>query len=83
MRGIPLKIYQSQSPIAHTDGGMHKSSEHSDKDCVWNEDAPTVISCALFFGQAKFVVILSAGSFAFRHPLLGRKGMQNENTGFI
>ena len=27
---------------------MHKSSEHSDKDCVWNEDAPTVISCAHF-----------------------------------
>lgn len=51
MRGIPLKIYQSQSPIAHTDGGMHKSSEHSDKDCVWNEDAPTVISCALFLDK--------------------------------
>ena len=39
---------QSQCPSAHTDGGMHKSSEYSDKDCIWNEDAPTVISCAHF-----------------------------------
>ena len=27
---------------------MHKSSERSDDGCVWNEDAPTVVSCALF-----------------------------------
>lgn len=25
---------------------MHKSSEYSDKGCIWNEDAPTVIPCA-------------------------------------
>ena len=25
---------------------MHKSSERSDDGCVWNEDAPTVVSCA-------------------------------------
>ena len=27
---------------------MHKSSERSDDGCVWNEDAPTVVSCAFF-----------------------------------
>ena len=27
---------------------MHKSSECSDDGCVWNEDAPTVVSCAIF-----------------------------------
>lgn len=27
---------------------MHKSSERSDNGCVWNEDAPTVVSCAFF-----------------------------------
>ena len=27
---------------------MHRGSEHSDDGCVWNEDAPTVVSCALF-----------------------------------
>lgn len=27
---------------------MHKSSMHSNKSCVWNEDAPTVVSCAHF-----------------------------------
>ena len=27
---------------------MHKSSERSDDGYVWNEDAPTVVSCALF-----------------------------------
>lgn len=32
----------------HQDGGMHKSSEHSESCCVWNEDAPTVVSCVHF-----------------------------------
>lgn len=27
---------------------MHKSSERSNDGCVWNEDAPTVVSCAFF-----------------------------------
>ena len=27
---------------------MHKSSEHSNDSCVWNEDASTVVSCAYF-----------------------------------
>ena len=37
---------------------MHKSSEHSDKDCVWNEDAPTVIWKELIKYQAKLLCYL-------------------------
>ena len=34
--------------IALKDGGRHKSFEHSNKGCVWNEDAPTVAFVRLF-----------------------------------
>ena len=37
---------------------MHKSSERSDNGCVWNEDAPTVVSCA-FFRLSEPVVIFN------------------------
>lgn len=37
---------------------MHKSSERSDDGCVWNEDAPTVVSCA-FFRLSEPVVIFN------------------------
>lgn len=56
---------------------MHKSSEHSDKGCAWNEDAPTVVSCAYFS------VIGACGHLRYRlflcpSVLLGRKGQNNE-----
>ena len=41
---------------------MHKSSERSDDDCVWNEDAPTVVPCA-FFGYRSLWSSSTAGSF--------------------
>ena len=41
---------------------MHKSSEHSNDSCVWNEDAPTVVSCA-FFGYRSLWSSSAAGSF--------------------
>ena len=41
---------------------MHKSSERSDDGCVWNEDAPTVVSCA-FFRLSKPVVIFNRRLF--------------------
>lgn len=41
---------------------MHKSSECSDDGCVWNEDAPTVVSCA-FFGYRSQWPSSTAGSF--------------------
>lgn len=46
----------------HQDGGMHKSFKHNDKGCVWNEDAPAVVSCA-HFRLLGSVVIFAAGSF--------------------
>ena len=48
---------------------MHKSSEHSDKGCVWNEDAPTVSfvrpflaigACGHLQPQALFVSLRTA-----------------------
>lgn len=50
-RAIIAQQNQSQSPSAHTDGGMHKSSEHSDKDCVWMKMHPPYFR-VLFFRQA-------------------------------
>lgn len=41
---------------------MHKSSERSDDGCVWNEDAPTVVSCA-FFRLSEPVVIFNRRLF--------------------
>ena len=41
---------------------MHKSSKHSDNGCVCNEDAPTVVSCALF-GYRSLWSPSTAGSF--------------------
>ena len=41
---------------------MHKSSERSDDGCVWNEDAPTVVSCA-FFRLSEPVVIFNRRFF--------------------
>lgn len=41
---------------------MHKSSERSDNGCVWNEDAPTVVSCA-FFRLSEPVVIFNRRLF--------------------
>lgn len=41
---------------------MHKSSERSDDGCVWDEDAPTVVSCA-FFRLSKPVVIFNRRLF--------------------
>lgn len=41
---------------------MHKSSERSDEGCVWNEDAPTVVSCA-FFRLSEPVVIFNRRLF--------------------
>ena len=55
---------------------MHKSSEHSDKDCVWNEDAPTVISCAHFKDKRSLWSSSPQALFVFRRPMPGRKGMQ-------
>jgi len=45
---------------------MHKSSEHSDKDCVWNEDAPTVISCAHFKDKRSLWSSSPQALFVFR-----------------
>lgn len=53
---------------------MHKSSEHSDKDCVWNEDAPTVISCALSEDKRSLWPSSPQALFVFRRQCLGRKG---------
>ena len=53
---------------------MHKSSEHSDKDCVWNEDAPTVISCALFQDKRSLWSSYPQALFASHRQCLGRKG---------
>ncbi|MEA4874373.1 sigma-70 family RNA polymerase sigma factor [Anaerorhabdus sp.] len=55
---------------------MHKSSEHSDKDYVWNEDAPTVISCAHFEDKRGLWPSSPQALFVFRRPMPGRKGMQ-------
>lgn len=41
---------------------MHKSSERSNNGCVWNEDAPTVVSCA-FFRLSEPVVIFNRRLF--------------------
>lgn len=41
---------------------MHKSSERSNEGCVWNEDAPTVVSCA-FFRLLEPVVIFNRRLF--------------------
>lgn len=41
---------------------MHKSSERSDDGCAWNEDAPTVVSCA-FFRLSEPVVIFNRRLF--------------------
>lgn len=41
---------------------MHKSLNHSDKGCVLNEDAPTVVSCA-FFRLSEPVVIFNCRLF--------------------
>ena len=41
---------------------MHKSSERRDDGCVWNEDAPTVVSCA-FFRLSEPVVIFNRRLF--------------------
>lgn len=41
---------------------MHKSLNHSDKGCVLNEDAPTVVSCA-FFRLSEPVVIFNCKLF--------------------
>ena len=41
---------------------MHKSSERSDNGCVWNEDAPAVVSCA-FFRLSEPVVIFNRRLF--------------------
>ena len=51
---------------------MHKSSERSDDGCVWNEDAPTVVSCA-FFRLSEPVVIFNHRLFLCFSVLLGRK----------
>lgn len=42
--------------------GCIRVSRHSDKGCVWNEDAPTVVSCA-HFRLSESVVIFAVGSF--------------------
>ena len=52
---------------------MHKSSERSNKSCVWNEDAPTVVSCAYFL-LSEPVVIFNCRLFLCPSVSLGRKG---------
>lgn len=52
---------------------MHKSSEHSDKDCVWNEDAPTVISCAHFEDKRSLWSSSPQALFVFRRQCPGGK----------
>jgi hypothetical protein len=59
---------------------MHKSSGHSNKGCVGNEDAPTVISCAPFLDKRGLWTSSPQALFVFRRPLPGRKGMQNEKV---
>lgn len=58
---------------------MHKSSEHSDKDCVWNEDAPTVISCAHLKDKRSLWPSSPQALFVFRRPMPRRKGVQMKN----
>lgn len=60
---------------------MHKSSERSDNGCVWNEDAPTVVSCA-FFRLSEPVVIFNRRLFLCPSVPLGRKGHCNEEQRF-
>ncbi len=56
---------------------MHKGSEHSDNGCVWNEDAPTVVSCALFRLSEPVVIFFRRLLLCPSVPL-GRKGHCNE-----
>lgn len=62
--------------------GMHKSSVHSDKDCVWNEDAPTVISCALFRTSEVCGHLIRSGSLHSATHYWDERNA-NENTSFI
>lgn len=52
---------------------MHKSSERSDEGCVWNEDAPTVVSCA-FFSAIEACGHLQPQALLCLSVPLGRKG---------
>ena len=56
---------------------MHKSSNHSDKDCGWNEDAPTVAFVRLFsaIGACGH---LQPQALLCPSVTLGRKGHCNE-----
>ncbi|NLC85430.1 MAG: hypothetical protein GX680_00605 [Bacteroidales bacterium] len=63
--------------------GCIKSSEHSDEDCVWNEDAPTVISCAHFKDKRSLWSSSPQALFVFRRPMQGRKGILNEDSSFV
>lgn len=54
--------------------GCIESSEHSNEDCVWNEDAPTVISCALFSDKRGLWTSYTQALFVFHRQCLGRKG---------
>lgn len=53
---------------------MHKSSGHSIKGCVWNEDAPTVISCANFSDKRSLWTSSPQALFVSHRQCLGRKG---------
>jgi len=54
--------------------GCIESSEHSNEDCVWNEDAPTVISCAHFLDKRGLWTSSPQTLFVSHRQCLGRKG---------
>lgn len=60
---------------------MHKSSERSDEGCVWNEDAPTVVSCAFFSAIGACGHLQPQALLCLSVPL-GRKGHCNEEQRF-
>lgn len=67
---------------------MHKSLERSDDGCVWNEDAPTVVSCA-FFGYRSLWSSSIAGSFCIllyrsdrKDTTMKRKDSTKRKSGF-
>lgn len=53
---------------------MHKSSRHSNKGCVGNEDAPTVISCAHFLDKRGLWTSSPQALFVSHRQCIGRKG---------
>ena len=57
---------------------MHKSFEHSNKGCVWNEDAPTVAFVRLFSAIGACGSSSPQALFVSHRPPLGRKGHCNE-----